>query len=64
MLPVIPVPDRLAALVVEMRAGWPRQPGVWVERERWLGAASAYADLLEEMPGELDRVSGRAFVLG
>jgi len=61
---VIPIPDRLESLVGQMRAGGAQQPAVLVKRERWRVAAGAYGALLREIPGELDRVSGRAFVLG
>jgi hypothetical protein len=62
--PVVAVPDHLKSLVGEIRAGGLQQPAVWVEPDRWRVAAGPYADLLEGIPSELDRVSGRTFVLG
>jgi hypothetical protein len=63
-LSVIAIPDRLVSLVGEMRVGGARQPAVPVVGKRWHAALGTDADVLRKMPGGLDRVNGRAFVLG
>ena len=62
--PVIGIPDLLESLVPDIRAGGAQQPAVRVERERWRESTGVHADLLGQIPGELDRVNARAFVLG
>lgn len=58
----IAIPARLADLVAS-GAGAMRQPAVSVRPERWIDALGGYGGVLEQLPGEIDRVNGRAFAL-
>jgi hypothetical protein len=59
---VIAVPSRLGDLVAA-GAGAMGQPAVSVRPGRWIDALGGYAGVLKRLPGDLDRVNGRAFAL-
>lgn len=61
--PLITIPARLRRLVAEAPDAGVRQPGVRVHLGRWGESVVGHAGVLACLPGELDRLSGRAFAL-
>lgn len=59
---VIAIPSRLRDLAADS-GGAMRQPAVSVRSGRWIDALGGYAGVLEQLPGDVDRVNGRAFAL-